>query len=206
MQASIEFHLRDPLMSGAMAFTVTKPRIINLHKLVNMIRVLTADEAVALLDEAVRCGALDSVLFLLIEANCTPDSITKISARCETQGAPGVLVFFHQLFPHAECNFTALNSWRFPNFGGTYLTLQDALRACDPVATIKHLLYTPTREFLSQEQKKIIQDMEVDECRHFFVRLLQDWMSQQDGVALGGVFDKAGMVIPDRLESLKQSE
>lgn len=200
----IQHLLRDPFPQGSVGipFTVTKPRLMNLHKLLPGLMTLGHTKLTALITESARCGALDSVVFMRVECHVP---VVKAQSKAETTFSPGTLVFLHQLFPEAGFDkFTPCGDWRFPVFGGGAQTLKDAIEQKDPLRLIKLLLYCPTvPEFLSCDVHEVLKAIPLDEMRHFFLRLLQDFMTETErkmhGPVYGGVFDKQGHVIPERL-------
>lgn len=200
----IQHLLRDPFPQGSVGipFTVTKPRLMNLHKLLPVLKTLDREKCMALITESARCGALDSVVFMCVECH---GRVAKAHSKAETTFSPGTLVFLHQLFPEAGFDkFTACGDWRFPMFGGGAQTLKEAIEQKDPLQLIKLLLYSPiVPEFLPCDVHNVLKAIQLDEMRHFFLRLLQDFMTEDErnehGPVYGGVFDKQGHVIPERV-------
>ena len=170
---------REPFPHGFMAFTTTKNRILNLHKMLPNLVATQKQDLADIFTEAVRCGALDTVVFMMAHGLCEEaDMKVPGPAKTETQATPGVLVFLNQMFPkHQFHRYGDFPKWTFQAFGGKYPTLSDAMLARDPLAVIQSLVFEPHDDLLTHREVDAMQSIVVpDEERYFFNWLVWDWL------------------------------
>lgn len=194
--------LCEPIPNGFMPFPATKNRMLNLHKLLPRLVAMSVVERQELFSNAVNCGALDVVIFLLCEGICDEKYLELALVKDEVARCPGMLVFLHQVFPHTGIDRHPLcGDWRFPFMGHADLNvMEEAIAAMDPVSVIKILLYGAHSEALTVKEKAALGAIRCDEARHFMIRLLSDFISNQDMEktfgSVGGQFNKAtGMIM-----------
>lgn len=171
---------REPFPRGHSPFTVTKNRIGNLYKLWPSISLLTMEQRCLVFTEVVRCGALDSIVFLMAHGLCDEQSIQPAPgngpSKSETIGTPGVLTFLHQLFPNQGFNRLASHgTWMFGAFGCKYPTLEYAIHARDPLAVVRMMVFEPHSDSLTYGEASALRNILNDEERAFFTWLLRDW-------------------------------
>lgn len=189
--------LCEPIPNGFMPFPATKNRMLNLHKLLPRLVGLNIAERQELFSDAVNCGALDVVIFLLCEGICDEQSLQSAHVKDEVCRSPGMLVFLHQVFPHIGIDRHPLCSeWRFPFMGHPDLNvLEEAIAAMDPVSVIKILLFGAHCEALTAKEKAALAAVRCDEARHFMIRILSDFISNRDMEerfgSVGGTFNKS---------------
>lgn len=163
-----------PHLPGHMAFTVDATRIMNLHKYQPAIRYLPRRAHKAMVAEAFERGSLDALVFFLEEfkGSLLERERPKPSPSMEAQIIPGLNVFLNQLFPSRR--FTP--SWTFHTFGERYTSLHDAVVACDPLATIRYVVFELLDPVVSDDVIEALDTIPVDEMRHFFKWTLWAWL------------------------------
>lgn len=192
--------LTEPEPRGFMPFPALKNRILNLHKVESTLVTMSLDQRRLVFIKAIESGALDTIAFMLFESLCDENTVGEGDSIClksDVVQATSFLVFYTQLFP--KVNFRSEVAWRFPSFGDESITtLEKAIVACDPMAALRVLIFLPRSEGLSDREKAALKSIRCDEMRHFFVRLLCDFLSDACMVQIWGVagpYDVNGMVV-----------
>ena len=197
MESSIIKLVQEPFPEGFMAFTVTKKRILNMHKAKDTIASLSRDAVSRVFTEAVQCGSMDVAIFMMTNFfNCI---MVRGAAppRMETQIVPGMVPFLHRLLPDKRFyrfRFTK-PKWTFPAFGGNYPSMYDAVVACDPYAVINKLVFEAMEQTVGDDVVEALDTIPIDEMRHFFKWILWDWLPHRARVVPTEQYTPDGQVI-----------